>query len=50
MSSTVYSVLTRIALRLALIALALAVGLTVVTAQGVGYNAMPGADFSKHRT
>ena len=49
-SSAVDSVLTRIALRLALIALALAVGLTVVTAQDVGYNAMPGADFSKHRT
>ena len=36
MSSTVYSVLTRIALRLALIALALAVGLTVAGLAGVG--------------
>ena len=50
MTSTLYSILSRIALTLALIALALALGLTVVTAQDVGYNAMPGADFSKYKT
>ena len=50
MTSTLYSILARIALTLALIALALALGLTVVTAQDVGYNAMPGADFSKDKT
>ena len=50
MTSTFYSILSRIALTLALIALALALGLTVVTAQDVGYNAMPGADFSKYKT
>ena len=50
MTSTLYSILARIALTLALIALALGLGLTVVTAQDVGYNAMPGADFSKYKT
>ena len=53
MSSIVYPVLTRIALTLAfLVALALAPGLAVATAsaQDVGYNAMPGADFSKYKT
>ena len=50
MTSTLYSILARIALTLALIALALALGLTVVTAQDVGYNAMPGADFNKYKT
>jgi Domain of unknown function (DUF4136) len=49
-TSTLHSILARIALTLALIALALALGLTVVTAQDVGYNAMPGADFNKYKT
>ena len=50
MSSTVYSVRARIALTPALIALALALGLTVAAAQDVSYNAMPGADFNKYKT
>ena len=52
MSSTIYSVLARIPLTLASIALALTPGLTVATAsaQDVGCNAMPGADFSKYKT
>ena len=51
MSSTIYSVLARIPLTLASIALALTPGLTVATASAqVGYNAMPGADFSKYKT
>jgi hypothetical protein len=51
-SSTVYSVLARIALTLASIGPVLAAGLTGATAsaQDVGYNAMPGTDFSKYKT
>jgi Domain of unknown function (DUF4136) len=51
-SSTVYSVRARIPLTLASIALVIALGLTVATAsaQDVGYNAMPGTDFSKYKT
>jgi Domain of unknown function (DUF4136) len=51
-SSTVYPVLARNTLTLALIAPVLALGLTGATAsaQDVGYNAMPGTDFSKYKT
>jgi Domain of unknown function (DUF4136) len=50
--STVYSVLPRIPLTLASLAPALAPGLAVATAsaQDVGYNAMPGTDFSRYKT